>query len=169
MFFISLIVVLVFESIHKMNILGPKFNVKYESFIMKSYYDLFFIFFIINLFIIMILGYFDINIFNQIDFEKDLTNYMSGNQGSNSSDSSKITSVNTSITDGTVNVNTPHVNVNLSQNALTNISAAISSSGGAALAVKVAQSIPGTPATKLAAATASMLGVQATTVIVSKA
>lgn len=72
------------------------------------------------------------------------------------------------INDGTVNINNPNLSVQLSKIDLSQIAAAGSSAGGAALGVKVVQNMPGSPSVKLGAGLATMAGVQVTTAVMSK-
>ncbi|KAF5332404.1 hypothetical protein D9757_015501 [Collybiopsis confluens] len=62
------------------------------------------------------------------------------------SDSSNNAGIDKSINaNGTVNVNNPNLNVSVPASSLNNFAAAASVSGGGALALKVAQQVPGGP------------------------
>lgn len=75
---------------------------------------------------------------------------------------------------GTVNVNTPHIHVSASTQAINSLAAAASSTGGATLAYQVAKNLPlpNTPAgagTKVAVAVGAYLAIQGGTMGVAKA
>jgi hypothetical protein len=72
------------------------------------------------------------------------------------------------INDGTVNVNSPYFNLSVDKNSFNNLAAAASVTGGASLALKAMQQMPGSPATKAIAGAGTMLAVQAGTAIMSK-
>ena len=69
---------------------------------------------------------------------------------------------------GTVNVNNPNFNVSVPASSLNNFAAAASVSGGGALALKVAQQVPGDPGVKIAAGAATWVAAQSATVGMAK-
>ena len=68
----------------------------------------------------------------------------------------------------TVNVNNPNISANVSEKGINNMTAAISSAGGATAGLKVTQCAGGTPASKIALGLGTMAIVQATTAGMSK-
>jgi hypothetical protein len=98
----------------------------------------------------MLFSYFDVNVFfmDKGIFDSELFNFMSDK----SNNGSKDVSFNAN---GTVNINNPYLNVSVPASSLNNLAAAASVSGGGALALKVAQQVPGSPGTKLAVGAAT--------------
>ena len=88
-------------------------------------------------------------------------------EGSNLPSSNDNTNINSSVNNN-FNLNNPKISLTLSKEALNNAVAAGSSAGGAALGLKVAQYVSGSPATKVLAGVGSAKGVQATTAVMSK-
>jgi hypothetical protein len=133
----------------KNNYLGQSVNVYYFRFINLNYLTIVIILNCIFFTIFMLLNYFDINLFilDKSFFDMDFYNLMSD---SNNAGNDKSINAN-----GTLNVNNPNFNVSVPASSLNNLAAAASVSGGGALALKVAQQVPGGPGVKIVAGAAT--------------
>lgn len=147
LYFVFFFLALFIDYLLKSNFLGEKIRLRYLQFVRQNYFYISSSIFLFLLIIFSTLSYFDISLFinNEPYFNFDFKSNMSANP---------TEGVNTTIT--------PSEGIN-------NVAAAASSAGGATVALKVAQAIPGSPATKLAAAAGTMALVQAGTLVMSKA
>jgi hypothetical protein len=134
----SFSVFLFLDYLIKNNYLGKSVNVYYLRFIDLNYLTIVIILNCIFFTIFMLLSYFDINllILDKSFFDMDFYNLMSDSNNNAGNDKS----INAN---GTVNVNNPNFNVSVPASSLNNFAEAASVSGGGALALKVAQQIPG--------------------------
>ena len=153
----SFFVFLFLDYLIKNNYLGQSVNVYYLRFIILNYLTIVIILTCIFFTIFMLLSYFEINIFilDKSFFDMDFYNLMSD---SNNAGNDKSINAN-----GTINVNNTNFNVSIPASSLNNFAAAASVSGGGALALKVAQQVPGGPGVKAVAGAATWLATQAAT------
>jgi hypothetical protein len=160
------------------NYLGDKVKKYYLSFGSLNFFIRYLIIFLIVLCFIMCLRWggiaipiIDSSFINRVN-DEDLYKYATNDNSSNNNDN--VT--NSGLGEGKdkqdsisvnapINVNTPYFNVSIPREAANNIAAAGSSAGGASVGYRVAKAFGGTPATKLALGVGTMLGVQASTVI----
>lgn len=133
------------------NLYFPDVKFNYISLTKLSYYNLKFTLIIFILIGLLIISLFDFNIIYSIsDLNYDLSYFDTPNK-----DSGQINnSISGNVKEG--NINTPTVNVTI-PNA---VAGTISAAAGGALALKVANSIPGSPTVKMAAAAGTMAATQ---------
>lgn len=162
----------------KKNALGYNIKKIYLRFISLNYVIISFTLFIslwlfftllssldLNLFVFLNDGYFDTDLFNKMS-DNNVNSLESGSSSTNNINVNS--SVSGQVNEGTVNVNTPIFNVSLSKEGVNNLAAAASSAGGASVGLKVAKSISGSPALKIAAGLGTMGAVQIGTAIMSQ-
>ena len=159
----SFSVFLFLDYLIKKNYLGKSVNVYYLKFIDLNYLTIVIILNCIFFTIFMLLSYFDINLFilDKSFFDMEFYNLMTDSNNNAGNDKS----INAN---GTVNVNNPNFNISVPASSLNNFAAAASVSGGGALALKVAQQIPGGPGVKAVAGAATWVATQAATAGMSK-
>jgi hypothetical protein len=142
----SFVTFLFLDYLIKNNYLGQSIKKYYFRFIGLSYLSIVFILSCIFFIIFMLFSYFDVNLFcfgNSL-FDSDLFNFMSDSKNNSGSDKS----INAN---GNLNINHPNFNLSVPSSSLNNLAAAVSVSGGGALALKVAQQVPGDSGAKVLA------------------
>jgi hypothetical protein len=188
------ILALILDFIVRSNYLGVSIKNIYLKFINKSYFTIYLFLFAFNFVLLTLLGYFDISLFNLVEFESfkfeenkilcenaDLTTSNSStysytvessnntpNQSSNNSNVNVNSAVTGTVNDGTLNINTPQIHLKIPSEGVNSMAAAASSAGGAAIGFKVAQQISGPPAMRIAAGLLVLAGIQASTLLMSK-
>lgn len=160
------------EYLVRMNVFGETFKLFYLNFTKKHIIIVSFVFFSVFFSVFYALDIANIISFHNPDGIVDNILLMSedginvnnntANKGINVSD------VNPSVDNNSVTINNPKMQLKISDRVMNHTAAAISSTGGAAAAVKVLQHFPGTPTTKALAAISTMSVVQGTTYIMSK-
>jgi len=183
---------MVLDMLIKSNYLGNWVLEKYLYFCRFSYFTMYILFFIISLFIFIILSYFHVGFLSEMEVYINIIdgqyytgdgeaggidnlsnkNNKSSGEIANSIDS-KIGVVNVdnnfSAPNGTVQLGVEKAIFKVPVEGINNIVAAGSSAGGAALGVKTAQLVGGSPMIKAAAGLGVMAAVQTTTFVMSKA
>lgn len=153
----------------KKNTFGNKIKKYYLRFINLNYAGISFTLFVLLWLVFSILSYLDLNLLvflNDDYFNTDFFNKMSDNNTSSCESGSNNINVKSNaseqVNEGTVNVNTPKLNINLSLNkdSINNLAAVASSAGGATLGFQVAKSISGSPALKIAVGLGTIGAVQ---------
>ena len=145
--------------------LGNTIKTKHLNFVEKSYFFIFIYNFIFNFYLVLIIEYLGFTFYLidlNYDFNLEIFNNMADK---NIKLPPEITG---EVKDNTININHSNFNLSLSNTGASIIAAAMSSTGGAAAAYIVATKIPGGPGINTAAVIGKMVGVQATTVIMSK-
>ena len=188
LYYTTFFLVLILAYLIMNNLLGNKLKTFYLLLTKMSFISLSLSLFIFLLSVLSLLSYKDISFISIIgegqgpSFNKSLYNFMSENSGdgstpsdggaSSSGDKSEKVQISPTfsgtINEGTVNVNTPRINISLSKESVNNVAAAISSAAGAGAGIKAVQHLGGTPATKLLVGAGVMLGTLAVTVGMSK-
>ena len=164
---ISFIIAIIIDLLFK-KFLPKKILAVYIKLIDNSYLNIFIALFVIFFLIINILSYFDImtiQVYNEININIDPNVlHMSGKDDTVTKNTGLIGTINNN-TDldinvakgANINLNLPNSNITLSipTNALDEIAAALSYTGGAAAGIKVARMVGGGPATKIGAGLAT--------------
>lgn len=176
-FYLTFFFIFVFlEYLIRMNVFGESFKLFYLSFTTKHIIVVSFVFFSMFYAVFYTLDISNILSFHNPDGIVDNIMHMSDdginvnnntvNKGINVSDVKP--SVNPSIDNNSVTISNPRIQLKISDRAVNNAVAAVSSSGGAVAAVRVLHHFPGGPTAKALAAVSTMSIVQGTTYIMSK-
>ena len=174
----SFLIFILFDYLVRINVFGDKFKYYYLKFTSSNIILVNFTLFVIIYTIFYVTGAFDLMstivtepnsyliFIADGDDSLNITNSVE-NKGVNISNDVQP-DVNTSVENNKVVIKNPVFSVNISDRAINNLTAAISSSGGMAAAAKVIQHMPGTPTVKAISGVATIVGVQAATYGMSK-
>lgn len=169
----------------KKNVLGDNIKHIYLRFTGLNYVIISFTLFILLWLLFTLLSSLDLNLLvflNDGYFDTDFFKKMSDNNVSSNNNLENGSNTNTmapphinlnpsisgQVNDNTVNVNTPVFNFSMSKEGTNNLAAAASSAGGASVGLKVAKSVSGSPALKIAGGLGYMGAVQIGTAIMFK-
>nr|YP_009504963.1 hypothetical protein [Lyophyllum decastes]AWW14082.1 hypothetical protein [Lyophyllum decastes] len=141
----------------KNNYLGIKINKFYLKFINLSIFRLYLIFFIIILLLLNLLGSFNIEILDY--FNINFNNFAGDGVNVNNNVDTKVENI---------NLNHPILQLSVPASAASQLAAAGSFASGAALGIKAAQAVNGTPLIKAATGLGVYGAVQGSTIIMSK-